>query len=171
MPVIVLTDERDGLAAGDAVEDGQAGQGGAGTSVAAPAGDLHSFGRGALPGFGQRGQYVGFAGRQPEIRPPDPARFPGKGRRPAAEQVDAERRARAVRHRVPEAPAPHQPARGQPHDPRCRRVPGLAHIPESYADTQVARHAVLTVILLQPSSAGPKFHRTYTYEAIPESRV
>ena len=73
MPVIVLTDERNGLGTGDAVEDGQAGQCGAGASVAALASDLHSFGRGALPGFGQRGQYVGFPGRQPEIRPPDPA--------------------------------------------------------------------------------------------------
>ena len=53
--VVVLADERDGLGTRDAVEDGQAGQCGAGTPVAAFAGDLDPFGRGALPGFGQRG--------------------------------------------------------------------------------------------------------------------
>src|SRR5262249_22689208 len=114
--------------------------------------------------FGQRGQYVGFPRRQPEIRPPDPARFPGKGRRPAAEQVDAERRARAARHRVPEAPAPHQPTRRQAQDPRCRRVPRLAHTPDAYAGTEVTYYAVLTAILLHCSwytegSGGRRTHR------------
>src|ERR1700732_5454809 len=66
--VVVLAHERDGLGARDAVEDGQAGQCGAGTPVAAFAGDLDPFGRGALPGFGQRGQHVSLVGGQTEIR-------------------------------------------------------------------------------------------------------
>src|SRR5690348_12374865 len=88
--VVVLAYERDGLGARDAVEDGQAGQGGAGASVAARTGDLDPFGRGALPGLGQRGKYLGLDGRQPEIRPPEPARLPGNGGRAPPEQVDAE---------------------------------------------------------------------------------
>ena len=73
MRVIVLTDESHGLRARNAVEDGQAGQGGAGAAVAARAGDLHPSGRGSLPGFGQRGQRVRIVGGQAEVRPPDPA--------------------------------------------------------------------------------------------------
>src|SRR5690242_9696156 len=71
--VVVLAHERDGLGVRDAVEDGQAGQGGAGASVAACAGDLDPFGRGALPGLGQRREYLGLDDRQPEVRPPEPA--------------------------------------------------------------------------------------------------
>src|SRR6266516_3733862 len=62
--VVVLAHERDGLGARDAVEDGQAGQGGASASVAARASDLDPFGRGALPGFGQGGEHLGVNSRQ-----------------------------------------------------------------------------------------------------------
>src|ERR1700730_7707265 len=98
--VVVLAHERDGLGARDAVEDGQAGQGGAGASVAARAGDLDPLGRRALPGLGQRGEYLGLDGRQPEVRPPEPARLPGHGGRSPPEQVDAEGRDGTVRQRA-----------------------------------------------------------------------
>src|SRR6266516_5672646 len=114
--VVVLAHERDGLVARDAIEDGQAGQGGAGASVAARAGDLDPFGRGALPGFGQRGEYLGLDGRQPEVRPPEPARLPGHDGRSPPEQVHAEGRDGTVGQRAAEPPAPYQPARGQAQD-------------------------------------------------------
>src|SRR6476469_3356937 len=63
--VVVLAYERDGLGARDAVEDGQAGQGGAGASVATRAGDLDPLGHGALPGLGQHGEHVGLFGGEP----------------------------------------------------------------------------------------------------------
>jgi hypothetical protein len=72
MPVVMLAHERDGPGAGYTIEDGQAGKGGAGTPSAASAGDLYSFNRCALPGFGQRGQDVGLIGGQPKIRPAKP---------------------------------------------------------------------------------------------------
>jgi len=71
-PVVMLAHERDGAGAGYAIEHGQAGKRGAGAPPAASAGNLHPFGRGALPGFGQRRQDVGLIGGQPEIRPAKP---------------------------------------------------------------------------------------------------
>jgi len=73
MPVVVLADERDGLGAGYTIEDGQAGKGRAGTPSATSAGDLYSFSRCALPGFGQRRQDAGPIGRQAEIWPAKPS--------------------------------------------------------------------------------------------------
>src|SRR5712672_567637 len=128
--VVVLAHERDGLGARDAYEDGQARQGGTDASVAACAGDLDPFGRGALPGLGQCGEYLGLDGRQPEVRPPEPARLPGHGGRAPPEQVDAEGRDGTVRQRAAEPAAPHQPAGGQAQDTWCRTVPCLAHKPD-----------------------------------------
>src|SRR6266567_1712719 len=125
--VVMLAHERDGLGARDAVEDGQAGQGGAGASVPTRAGDLDPFGHGALPGLGQRGEHVGCIGRQPEVRPLEPARLPGHGGRPPSEQVDAEGRDGTVRQRTAERATPHQPARGQAQDTWRRTVPRFAH--------------------------------------------
>ena len=88
---------------------------------------LDSFGRGALPGLGQRGEYLGLDGRQPEVRPPEPARLPGHGGRSPPEQVDAEGRDGTVRQRAAEPAAPHQPARGQAQGTRCREVPRFGH--------------------------------------------
>src|SRR5258705_7395768 len=106
--VVVLAHERDGLGARDAVEDGQAGQGGTGASVAACAGDLDPFGRGALPGLGQRGEYLGLDGRQPEVRTPEPARLPGHGGRAPPAPGEAGGRGRSVPARAAERAAPPQ---------------------------------------------------------------
>jgi hypothetical protein len=125
--MVVLAHERDRLGAGDAVEDGEAGQRGAGAPSSAGAGDLHSFGRGTLPGFGQSGQHGGFIGGQAEVRPPEPAGFPGDGWRSATEQVDAEGRPGPVGQRLAEAAASYQPARRQAQDARCRTVPRFTH--------------------------------------------
>ena len=125
--IVVLAHERDGLAARDAVEDGQAGQGGAGASVATGAGDLDPFGHGALPGLGQRGEHVGLIGGEPEVGPLKPARLPGDGGRPPSEQVDAEGRDGTVRQRTAERATPYQPARGQAQDTWRRTVPCFGH--------------------------------------------
>ena len=108
----MLAHERDGSAAGYAIEDGQAGERGAGASSAASAGDLHPFGRRALPGFGQRGQDVGLIGGQVEIWPAKPPYFPGKVRRWLAEQIHPESRVGTIGKRTAEATASHQPAGG-----------------------------------------------------------
>src|SRR5690348_7295234 len=63
--IVVLAHERDGLRARDAVEDGQAGQGGAGPPVTTRAGDLDPLGRGALPGLGQHRKHGGLFGGEP----------------------------------------------------------------------------------------------------------
>lgn len=73
MPVVMLAHERNGPGAGYTIEDGQTGQGGASTPSATSAGDLYSFNRCALPGFGQRGQDVGPIGGQPKIWPAKPS--------------------------------------------------------------------------------------------------
>ena len=73
MPVVMLAHERDGPGPGYTIEDGQAGKGGAGTPSAASAGDLYSFSRCALPGFGQCRQDVGSIGGQAEIWPAKPS--------------------------------------------------------------------------------------------------
>ena len=73
MPVVMLAHERDGPGPGYTIEDGQAGKGRAGTPSATSAGDLYSFSRRALPGFGQRRQDVGPIGGQAEIWPAKPS--------------------------------------------------------------------------------------------------
>jgi hypothetical protein len=71
-----------------------------------------------LPGFGQRGQHGGFTGGQPEVRPPEPVRFPGNGGRPTAEEVDAEGRTGAVGQGSAETPARTSRPEGR------RKIPG-----------------------------------------------
>ena len=112
-PIVMLAHERDGSAAGYAIEDSQAGERGAGASSAASAGDLHPFGHRALPGFGQRGQDVDLIGGQAEIWPAKPPCFPGE--------------VGTIGKRAAEATASHQPAGGQPQDPWCRGIPEFAH--------------------------------------------
>src|ERR1700730_11385751 len=73
MRVVVLADERDRLGCRNTIEDGHAGKGGASASPATSAGDLHPFGRRALPGFGQRGQDVGPIGGQAGTWPAKPS--------------------------------------------------------------------------------------------------
>ncbi len=106
----MFTHERDGSGAGYAIEDGQAGERGAGASSTASAGDLHPFGRCALPGFGQRGQDIGLIGGQAEIWPAKPPCFPGEVRRWLAEQIHPESRVGTIGKRATEATATYQPA-------------------------------------------------------------
>jgi len=73
MPVVMLAHEGDSPGVGYTIEDGQAGKGRAGTPSATSAGDLYSFSRCALPGFGQRWQDVGPIGGQAEIWPVKPS--------------------------------------------------------------------------------------------------
>jgi hypothetical protein len=127
MPVVMLAHERDGPGAGYTIEDGQAGKGGASTPSAASAGDLYSFNRCALPGFGQRGQDVGPIGGQLKIWPAKPSRFPADVRRWLAKQVHTEGWDGTIGKRAAEATASQQPARGQPQDPWCRGIPEFAH--------------------------------------------
>ena len=125
--MVVLTHERDGHEVGHAVQDGQAGQGGTGAAATAGASDLHPLGPGTLPGFGQSRQYFCLDGGQPEVRPPEPSRFPGDGRRRPAQQVHTENRGGAIRGRAAEAAPSDQPARGQSDDAGRRGIPGFAH--------------------------------------------
>jgi hypothetical protein len=71
--IVMRAHERHRRRAWYAVEDGQAGQGRSGAPVAAGAGDLNPLSRGALPGFGQGGQYLVPVGGQAEVRPSEPS--------------------------------------------------------------------------------------------------
>src|SRR3954470_10479313 len=85
------------------VEDRETGQGGSGAPTPAVAGDLDPLILGATQAFEQNLAEVRRVGRQPEVRPPDPAFNPafspilGGGR--GAQQVHAEGRWPAGRHR------------------------------------------------------------------------
>jgi hypothetical protein len=118
MLIVVLAHERDRGRGGHAIEDGQAGKGCSGTPVAASAGDLNPLRHGALPGFGQREQCGGRVGGQAEVRPAEPSRFPGDGRRLPVQQVDAESWPGAVGQWAAEGTASHQPPGRKAHDAR-----------------------------------------------------
>jgi acetyl esterase/lipase len=79
--IVPLAHKGDRLRGGHAVEDGQAGQGGTGTPATAGTGDLDPLGPGPLPGLGQCPAQAGLVRRQAEVRPANPARLPGHGRR------------------------------------------------------------------------------------------
>ena len=88
--VVVLPDEGDGLCGWQSVDNREAGQGGSGSPAAAAAGNLHAFGPGPFPRFGQGLLGVRVVGRQPEIRPAHPPGLPGHRRWRRAEQVHGE---------------------------------------------------------------------------------
>ena len=116
MLIVMRTHERHGRGGRHPIEDGQTGQGGAGASVAARAGDFNSLTGGALPGFGQDRQHFSPVGGQPEVGPSEPSRFPRDGRWRLAEQIDREGWAGSGWERAREAAASNQSARGELHN-------------------------------------------------------
>ncbi len=126
-PIVMCAHERHGRRAGYAVDDGQAGQGGAGAPVAARAGDLNPLSGGAPPCLHQRGQDLVPVGRKAEIGPSEPPRFPPDRRWRCAEQIDAERGEDPVRQRALEAATADKATRGQGQDAGGCGVPWFGH--------------------------------------------
>ncbi len=102
---VVLPDVGDGLTVGYTVENGEACQGGPGSSLSARTGDLYAFGLGARPRLAQRVGGCAAVGRQPEVRPAEPAAFPVDRGWPVAQQVEREGGLRALREWSTQPPA------------------------------------------------------------------
>src|SRR6202046_583259 len=83
---IMRPDVGDRLAGGHPVEHGEAGQRGAGSPAPAGAGDLDALGGGPRPCLAQRLPVLSAVGRQPEVRPAQPASLPGDRGRLVAQQ-------------------------------------------------------------------------------------
>ena len=109
---VVRPDVFDGLLARNAVEYREAGQRGPGASLTARTSDLDPLRLG--PG---QGLFKGFSGgdgigREPEIRPAQPASLPRNRRRLMPEQIERERRRWPIRQRPAQPTPPHEPADG-----------------------------------------------------------
>src|SRR5262249_44884534 len=124
---VVLPDVRDRLLARYPVQHGEAGQRGPGPSDPAAAGDLDALGLGARPGLAERVHGVGAVGRQPEVRPAQPSRLPGDGRRFVAKEVGPVRGCRSVREWAAESPAADEPARWQSEYAHGGGLPRIDH--------------------------------------------
>lgn len=125
--VVVLAHEVHRLAGRYSVQDGETGQGRAGSATATAAGDLDAFDAGTSPCLTQDGLGLAVTAGQPEVRPAQPLDLPGGLGRPPAEQVDGEGRRRTGRNRSAKRSATDQAPGGKPQDTRVIRVPSLGH--------------------------------------------
>lgn len=124
---VVLPDVGDRIAAGHPVQYGEAGQRGAGPPVPAGTGDLDALGRGTRPCLAQGIPGSSAVGRQPEVRPAQPASLPVDAGRFVAQQIQREVGHRPRRKGAAESPAANEPARGQSQHARHRGLPGTGH--------------------------------------------
>ena len=110
MLVVMLPDEGDGMFRRYSVDDGEAGQGCAGPSAAAAAGDLHALSEGAFPGFAQDLACLRLVVGQPQVGPAQPPALPGDGWWRLAEQINGEGGPGPGWERLSQTTAPDEPA-------------------------------------------------------------
>jgi hypothetical protein len=89
--VVVLAHERYGLVCWNSVDDGETGQGCAGSSTAASAGDFDAFVQGAIPGLGKDVLCLRVVAGQPEVGPAQPPALPWGAGWCRPEEVDSKR--------------------------------------------------------------------------------
>src|SRR6201996_8731868 len=155
--VVVRSDVVHGLAYGQTVKNGDAGEGSPGPAKAAHARDLDALRRRPLPRLGERFPRGGLVSWQPEVRPGDPPVLPGHAAHRAAHHVKAELRVGPAGIRPAQATPPDQPPRGQLHNAARARFPGTR--PEHHVPVLLPLPSDTTQVSRVLRGAGPGWAR------------
>lgn len=126
--VVVPADEGHGSVCRHSVENSHTRQGCSCPPAATAAGDLDAFVRCPGKRLLEHGPSLLTVLGEPEVGPVQPSSLPRGSWRLLAEQMERERGRRSCGEGMTQAPAAHQGARGEPHDPEVRRAPVLSHI-------------------------------------------